>query len=137
MQIEKQVELYQLDQDDIKEYKNKVGIYGLIYDNEVIYVGQSTNIAHRLTKHNSENALESTIKQVIKEDGRSNRCKAIAMYAFIKAHREDMQFVVFQEFEECDADLKTKLNAAEEHFITLFKPKYNYIGVDVPYRSQS
>lgn len=47
------------------------------------------------------------------------------MYDFINKNRNEIKFSVL-ETEELDKE--------EEYYITLYKPKYNYKGVDVPYR---
>lgn len=52
----------------------------------------------------------------------------MALYRFIDANKDDISFVVFKETEELDK--------WEEHYITLFKPRYNYKGVDVPYKKE-
>ena len=43
----------------------------------------------------------------------------------VKVNKDDLFFVVFKETEE--------LNKWEEYYITLFKPAFNYKGVDIPY----
>lgn len=123
--MEVSLKTYDFILEEAKQFKDKKGIYALVYDNEVIYVGQSKNLYDRLKAHMNKNALQNTIKKVISEDGKCNRCKAIAMYNFIDNHREDMQFIILKETEE--------LEKTEQHYITLFKPKYNYKGVDVPF----
>ena len=77
------------------------------------------------THRNSKYQLEKAIDQYIKEKGLCNRSKQMALYRFLNVNKEDVFFVIFKETEE--------LNKWEEHYITLFKPRYNYKGVDVPY----
>lgn len=125
MKIEKTVELFDFTKEEFKRFNGKSGVYGLVYDNEVIYVGQSKKLNERLKAHSKEGKVEETIKLIIKEDGKCNRSKQLAMYNFIDKHREDMQFIVLIETDE--------LNKYEEHYIKLFQPKYNYKGVDIPY----
>jgi hypothetical protein len=50
----------------------------------------------------------------------------MALYRFIDANKDDLFFVVLAETDELDK--------WEEHYITLFKPKFNYKGVNVPYK---
>ena len=122
--MNKEVELYNLSLEDIKLFNERKGIYGLIYNNQVIYVGQSNNLGERLRKHRRANTND-IINKIIDEDGRCNRCKNLAMYYFIEKNREDIQFVIFEETDDLDN--------REYHYITLFQPKYNYKGVDIPY----
>lgn len=122
--MNKEVELYNLSLEDIKLFNERKGIYGLIYNNQVIYVGQSKNLGERLRTHRRAD-INAIINKIIDEDGRCNRCKNLAMYYFINSNREDIQFVIFEETEDLDN--------REYHYITLFQPKYNYKGVDIPY----
>jgi hypothetical protein len=39
MKIEKTVELFDFTKEEFKRFNGKSGVYGLVYDNEVIYVG--------------------------------------------------------------------------------------------------
>lgn len=123
----KLIPTYSFTKEEIKKFKNRSGIYALAYQKEIFYVGQSVNLGERLSKHRSENAFESTIKDIIRSDGKTNLCKTLAMYNFINEHREDIYFMILAEtpLEELDT--------TEEHYITLYKPRYNYKGVDVPY----
>ena len=112
--------------ENIKEYKDKQGIYALILDEEVVYVGQSTNLYKRLRKHfNSESALKDVLKMIEKEKGRCNRTKQVALYKFINIYKQEMKFIILKETDE--------LNKYEEQYITMYKPRFNYKGVDVPY----
>lgn len=43
------------------KYRGISGIYALIYNNVIIYIGQSANIGGRLTAHNNKNKYD-TIK---------------------------------------------------------------------------
>lgn len=130
--MEIELEMYDFNKDaDINLFKKKSGIYGLIHQGynkeEVIYVGQSKNIARRLKEHrNAKCQLEKTIDAYIKEKGQINRSKQMALYRFLECNKEDVMFVVLKETEELDK--------WEEHYITLFQPRYNLAGVDIPYR---
>ena len=124
MKINKQVEMYDFTLDEIRSFNNTSGIYALIYDNEVIYVGQSKNIGDRLRTHR-RTRVEQIVSKIIKEGGKMNRSKQVALYDFITNNKEDIQFIVLLETKELDR--------YEEHYIKLFQPKYNYKGVDVPF----
>ena len=113
--------------EEIKKWKEKKGIYALMHNNSVIYVGQSINLGSRLQSHRNENALNNIVRKTIKEGGRNNNSKAIAMYGFINEHREEIKFAILKETEDLDV--------WEEKYITHFKPRFNYKGVDVPYYS--
>ena len=121
--------LYSLTEQNMKLFNKCSGIYGLVYQNEIIYVGQSHNICRRLHDHMKESAIQTTINKIYKEDGKHNRSKELAKYIFIDKHREDMEFTILQ--------ITDNLDEWEEHYITLLQPKYNYVGVDIPYRRAS
>ena len=40
------------------KYRGISGIYALIYNNVIIYIGQSANIGGRLTAHNNKNKYD-------------------------------------------------------------------------------
>lgn len=130
--METQLEIYDFNDDnDINIFQKKAGIYGLMYitydTEEIIYVGQSINLASRLKTHrNATSQLKKAIDQYILEEGRCNRSKQMALYRFIEANKDDLFFVIFKETDELDK--------WEEHYITLFKPRFNYKGVNVPYK---
>ena len=118
------IEYYKLTLDNINKFSKVKGIYALIYRNTIIYIGQSKSIADRLKTHRAKKP-QDIIKQIIKEEGKCNRCKSLAMYNFIQNNIEEMNFAVLQETDQ--------LNYYEKYYITKFKPKYNYRGVDIPY----
>ena len=119
--------IYNLIAKDMMFFNRMSGIYALWYKDEIIYIGQSRNIGSRLFTHSkSGEAFSDTLKLIFQEDGTHNRCKALAMYHFISMHHEDIKFSVLE--------LTEDLNNREEFFISKYLPRYNYIGVDVPYR---
>lgn len=130
--MERQTEIYDLsDDNDIALFNKVSGIYGLMYityeTEEIIYVGQSINIANRLRTHRAaKSQFQKAVDQYIQEEGRCNRSKQMALYRFIDANKDDLFFVVLAETDELDK--------WEEHYITLFKPRFNYKGVNVPYK---
>ena len=113
--------------EEIKKYDKKQGIYALKYNNEVFYIGKSTNLGNRLREHRKPSAFNNILQKIIKEEGKCNRCKELAMYAFIDKHREDIDFDILE---------TTELNQQEEFYITKYQPKYNYKGVDIPYSKE-
>lgn len=127
--VTREVELFDFTLEEMRQFRNKSGIYAIIHNNQVLYVGQSKNLGERLQTHRRENALESTISKIIHEVEKSGKCgnysKTIAMYDYINKHRKEIQFAILLETAE--------LNKWEQHYIELFLPKYNYKGVDVPY----
>lgn len=115
-----------LNSKDRLKYRGISGIYALVYNNEIIYIGQSVNIGSRLTAHNSKNRYETTKKKMEKESG-CNREKSLAMYDLIRQYRDDIEFQILK---KCSIEL---LNQEEEKYITKYQPRFNYKGVDVPY----
>ena len=109
------------------KYRGISGIYALIYNNVIIYIGQSANISGRLTAHNNKNKYDTIKKQIEKEGGQCHREKSLAMYDFIRQHRDEIEFQIL---EQCPLEL---LNQQEEKYIIQYQPKFNYRGVDVPY----
>ena len=63
------VELYKLcDKTKREELEEVCGIYAILYNNEVIYVGQSINIRSRLDSHTNKARIKAkeTMKKVKK-----------------------------------------------------------------------
>lgn len=117
-----------LNSKDRLKYRGISGIYALIYNNEIIYIGQSVNIGSRLTAHNSKNRYEITKKKMEQEGfGKCCREKSLVMYDLIRHHRDDIEFQIL---EQCSVEL---LNQLEEKYIVQYQPCFNYKGVDVPY----
>lgn len=121
-----EIEKHSFTLEGIKPYNNRQGVYALVYGDQIIYIGQSKDLGKRLKEHRQENAFQKTLEKIIKEQGRVNRCKALAMYDFINKHREEIYFIILVETQELDK--------YEEQYITLYQPKYNYKGVDIPYK---
>ena len=115
---------------DVLLYKQKSGIYGLVdtETKEIFYVGQSKNLYDRLSRHR-RTTPEQIMNKIIKEEGRCNRCKSLAMYDFIQSNCDKIGFIILAEVAPAD------LNHYEEQFISILQPKYNYKGVDVPYNT--
>lgn len=115
--------------DGIRPFNNRKGVYAIGYKDEIFYVGQSKNLGDRLRHHRSENAFENTIRDIIRKDGQTHQCKALAMYHFINTNRKDIYFMILAEVEDL-----LELDVYEEKYITELQPRYNYTGVDVPYK---
>lgn len=121
--------IYDLMSQDILIYKQKSGIYGLIdtETKEIFYVGQSKNLYDRLRRHRTTTP-EQIMSKIIKEEGRCNRCKSLAMYDFIQNNPDRIGFTILAQVPP------EELEHYEDQLISLLQPKYNYKGVDVPYR---
>ena len=127
--MEKQVEIFDVNcKEDKKLIPHTSGIYGFVYNNEIIYIGQAYDIRTRIGEHLNPNAFDTILKKLIKEEGNTNRSKQLAFYNFIREYKEQGLGVVI--LREC---VKEELNKYEEKYITQFKPKFNYKGVIVPY----
>ena len=104
-----------------RRYKEVSGIYALIFEDKVIYVGQSKNIRKRLSAHYY---IESKMRQCTKEryPNEDSRLNMVAFCNFVKEHMEEIEFIVLP------AEIK-QLNELEEHYINKHKPRFNYAGV--------
>ena len=118
-----------------KIYKDKSGIYGLYYEEECFYIGQSKNLYSRLSSHNRPETRLREIKNKIQREASSdrapNREKSIKMYEFIRENSSLIKFKILK------LSTEENLDKYEEEFISLYKPKYNYVGVDVDYWTHS
>lgn len=108
---------------DRKSFNDICGIYALVYDNEIIYIGQSMNIGNRLRQHNGAYQIEETLRKIKKEQGNCNRTKQLALYMFIDEHREDINFIII------GTCAPTELDDYEKEYISRYKPIFNYKGV--------
>lgn len=117
-------ELYQLNQLKRSKVENNVpGIYALIHNNQVIYVGQSVNVRKRLLQHAK---YTSRIKELQKTRINHN-CITYKIqfdrYTFIQNNFDSISYLWI---EEADRD---KRNQLEEYYINKYKPVFNYAGV--------
>lgn len=109
-----------------KFFDNVSGIYALIYNDEVIYVGQSRNIKKRLGAHH---CYETNIKRAMKnyeKDNRESYLNEKARYEFIRDHMKEIVFLVLP----VETD---KLDEVEEVYIDKYKPRFNWHGVRTAY----
>lgn len=122
------------DIDEFKPFKKVSGIYALIYNNSIIYVGQSKDIGNRLRNHSYADSRIRAIKKEMEKDKdniyiNSNKLR-IEFYTFIFNHRNEIQFIVLP------LDIN-ELNRNEELYINKYKPIYNYSGVIKEYKPQN
>ena len=119
------VELYKLcDKTKREELKEVCGIYAILYNNEVIYVGQSINIRSRLDSHTNKARINEYAKR---DQHNKNTQLKLEFYTLIQEHMDEIQFLYIP----CD---KKELNKYEEYYINKYKPKYNYVGVYTRYK---
>lgn len=129
--------MYKLNSKEDKKLFNEVsGIYKLIYhtpefsNDQVIYVGQSKKVGKRLSSHSHpETKIKEIINKIQIEWGKVNRTKQLALYLFIQNHIDEIYFEVV----ECSIE---ELDRLEEEIITEYQPRYNYAGVDIPYKGE-
>ena len=121
------VELYKLcDKTKREELEEVCGIYAILYNNEVIYVGQSINIRSRLASHTSK----AKINQYAKRDQNDKNTQLkLEFYTLIQEHMDEIQFLYIP----CN---KKELDKYEEYYINKYKPKYNYAGVYIRYKKE-
>ena len=104
------------------DYDNVSGIYALIHNNQVIYIGQSINVRRRLLAHHG---IENKIKRYENAKNESDKQK-YNFYIFLQEHIDEIDFIVLV------AD-RAQLNELEEQYITKYKPQYNWSGVKTKY----
>lgn len=108
------------------------GIYGITYNDEIIYIGQAKNIEDRLEYHfNTNTAIRTILAEQIAEGFGTPydqyNYKTLSLYCFITANYNKIGFTILM---ECPIE---ELNYYEEYFIKEYKPRYNWGGVDVPF----
>lgn len=119
------VELYKLcDKTKREELEEVCGIYAILYNNEVIYVGQSINIRSRLDSHTNKARINEYAKR---DQHNKNTQLKLEFYTLIQEHMDEIQFLYIP----CD---KKELDKYEEYYINKYKPKYNYVGVYTRYK---
>lgn len=88
-------------------YKYKIiGIYGIFYNNECVYVGKTTHFKRRISQHKSDAKLRANILKIDK---------------FI--NENDINKFEFKMLETCTIEM---LSFMEEKWIMLYNPKYNF-----------
>ena len=134
MSIQREVELFNANKiEDRSPFKDVSGIYGLVYDDEVIYIGQSVHIGKRIQNHMANEKNIKSLMSLIRRKKTTqlpNYTKSILKDLFIYQHKEEIEFTVFK---ECSID-KEELDYYEEHYIRLFQPLFNYTGINTPFK---
>lgn len=100
-------------------FKDVCGIYALLYEGEVIYIGKSKNIADRLRRHNAIFAVDSILNTIKKENGRCDRSKELALHTLIDEHRNDIYFCLVG---TCAID---ELEEYKQEYIGRYNPIFN------------
>lgn len=112
-----------------KEELKTSGIYALMGpDGEIIYIGQSKNIFKRLRAHNNPHQIQNTLRQIAEENGNVHRDKQLALYMFIDNNKDEIGVKIL---EFCEV---AELNEAEKYYIEQYKPRFNYEGVNIPFK---
>ena len=115
------VKLYKLcDKTKREELEEVCGIYAILYNNEVIYVGQSINIRSRLDSHTNKARINEYAKR---DQHNKNTQLKLEFYTLIQEHMDEIQFLYIP----CD---KKELDKYEEYYINKYKPKYNILLKD-------
>lgn len=113
---------YKFSKEQIKLCPKVSGIYALIHNQEIIYIGQSKSLRQRLQHHyRAESALQGVYAQQKEEQYQCNREYAILMYKFIIEHKDELEFLILPVEVE-------KLNEIELLYISKYQPKFNYAG---------
>ena len=108
-------------------YRGVSGIYAFLYEDNVIYIGQSKNVRSRLLGHHG---INSNINKVNKERAKypvDSQLNTLEFYNFLRDHMQEIEFIALP------ADIE-KLNELEEHYINKYKPRFNYAGVVGEYK---
>lgn len=126
------IDTYKLnDLSNRRMFRGVPGVYVLIFNNEPIYVGQSKDIMKRMGQHNSKCALKQVEKNIEESpEFAYGMLKRRDMYRLIDKCRDSIYFGVLYRNGEFEQRCKV-----EEEFIAKFQPRYNYRGVDVPYKA--
>lgn len=96
---------------------NIMGIYGIYLDDELVYIGQSTNIKNRWIKH-KENIEKPIIILEDREKGLDVLYNKLGDY--YRANIESIYFCVLEKVNN-----RKELKKLESKYIEYFKPKYN------------
>lgn len=108
----------------VDEIPDTPGLYGLKYEDNFVYIGQSNKMKTRVKRH-----LRGTkdLKSYLTDFKKGERTEeggviAIKKMFFIDQHKDDLKFNIMEVPEE-------DLNAYECFFIQHYKPIFNYAGV--------
>ena len=119
--------------DETYRYNGKSGIYAIFYGKEIIYIGQAKDVGKRLDQHfNTNAAIRSLLaeQEVVGFNTPKDAYyyRTLSMYCFITAHFDEIGIAMLHDCPIGD------LNEWEESFIKEYKPRFNYGGVDAPFR---
>jgi hypothetical protein len=114
-------------------FKDKIpAIYGIYYNDEIIYIGSSTNYTQRWGEH------------ILGMMGAQNHWKNNPqMYSNLKDYMEELEFKVLYSEEEMreimgidDSKFFSSymMEYIEEKCINHYRPKYNKAGVSLPFK---
>lgn len=117
------------DKKDRKPFNQMIGIYALVYHGKYIYIGQSSSIGYRIRIHMRTDRIDYTKREILKyqSKGMPYTSKALKLYQFIDSNREEIEFTILHQCKPED------LNKYEKYYIELYKPPFNYRGVDIEY----
>lgn len=110
------------------QFINVSGIYALIHNDEVIYVGKSKNVQSRLKSHHTVNTNISV--RLENKNKTPGILKQLSFYQYLKDNMEEIEFIVLPTPE-------AELNTTEYYYIKKYKPKFNYSGVVEDYTPNS
>lgn len=112
-------------------YRGMAGIYFLILDGEIVYIGQSQNIGKRLSSHNSRRAFDRIWTAAWEgPEYAYGKLKALYLYYTISQRRDDFEFAVYADESMSDVGKRDEL---EEYLISVNQPRFNFSGVNIPY----
>lgn len=97
----------------------------MIYDDNVIYIGQSKNMRNRILTHFSKNTYNHYIEQEQRNPIEANHVIA-ERYRVFQQYKDQINLI-------CIPMPIEKLNETEEYYINKYQPKYNWAGVRTKY----
>lgn len=112
--------------DNFHKFDEVSGIYALLYKDEVLYVGQSVNVGKRLFQHHAMKAQINTNLKMYNNSRSASAHNRLHFYMFLLNNKHNIYFIVLPTG-------KDKLDEIEEHYITKYKPQYNWAGVRTLY----
>lgn len=98
------------------------GVYALYQNDELVYIGKTfRSFEVRLTEH----------AMIIQ--GLQGKPRGMILYQHLKP-TDNIEYEILFSAKESGQKLTNRdIEAIEMAFIQLYKPKYNYVGLDVPY----
>lgn len=106
--------------------KKIIGIYAIMYKDQIIYIGQSNDVEHRVQQHFR---IRQNIEKLYKnEKWYDYMTLSLKKNIFIYQNIDDITWKVLR---ECSLD---DLNFYENYYIKMYKPVFNWEGVKCEYR---